>query len=72
MEKNKNTNGPIFDIDVELLGQDGNAFFIIGRIEKEMRRAGVSKRDMAEFREEAMSGDYNNVLTTAMKWVNVC
>ncbi len=58
------------DIEVQLSGEDGNAFFIIGRVRKAMRRAGVEDSELDAFNEEAMSGDYDNVLRTAMKWVN--
>ncbi len=49
-------------ITVELSEQDGNAFSIIGRTAKAMRRGGVSKDDIDAFRTEAMSGDYDHVL----------
>lgn len=36
-----------------------------------LRRAGVSEDKILKFREEAMRGNYGNVLQTAMKWVEV-
>ena len=59
------------NITVELSGQDGNAFMIIGRVGKALRREGVSQEDIAAFTDEAMSGDYDNVLQTVMRWVSV-
>jgi len=59
------------NITVELCGHDGNAFSILGRVIQAMRRGGVLKQDIDQFREEAMSGDYDNLLQTAMKWVDV-
>lgn len=59
------------DIEVELIGSDRNAFFIIGRVRMALKHAGVSVEEVAEFTEEASSGDYDNVLTTVMKWVTV-
>jgi hypothetical protein len=59
------------DVEVQLTGEDGNAFFIIGRIGKALRRAGVPAEEVEAFGKEAMGGDYNNVLQTAMKWVSV-
>lgn len=59
------------DITVQLTGQDGNAFFIVARISQALRRAGVPPEEIERFREEAMSGDYDTVLQTAMKWVEV-
>lgn len=58
-------------ITVELIGQDGNAFFIIGRVRQALRRAGVSKEEVDTFAEEAMSGDYDHVLQTVLTWVDV-
>lgn len=58
-------------ITVELIGQDGNAFFIIGRVRQALRRAGVSMEEVDTFAEEAMSGDYDHVLQTVLTWVNV-
>ena len=57
------------EIVVQLSGEDGNAFFIIGRVSKALRRAGVSTAEIDEFAKDAMSGDYDRVLQTAMKWV---
>jgi hypothetical protein len=57
------------EIEVELTDQDGNAFAIIGRVAQAMKRAKVPKEEIDAFREEAMSGDYDNVLVTCMKWV---
>ncbi len=59
------------NIEVELTGQDGNAFFIIGRVSKAMRRAGIAQEDIDAYRTEAMSGDYDNVLRVTMTTVEV-
>ena len=59
------------EVEVQLSGEDGNAFAIIGSVAKAMRRAGLSKEDVNEFQQTAMSGDYDNVLQTAMKTVTV-
>lgn len=58
-------------IDVQLVGNDGNAFAILGAVSKAMRRAGVSKADIDAFTKEATSGDYDDLLGTCMKYVNV-
>lgn len=59
------------EITVQLTGQDGNAFLIIGRVQKALRRGGVPAEQVSEFVAEATSGDYDNVLRTAMAWVTV-
>lgn len=59
------------DVQVELSGGDGNAMFIIGTVRLAMRRGGVPAEEVSAFVAEATSGDYDNVLTTCMKWVDV-
>ena len=59
------------DVEVQPTGQDGNAFFIIGRVKRELQRAGVPMDEVQKFQEEAMSGDYDHVLRTCMDWVTV-
>ena len=58
-------------IHVQLTGQDSNAFMIIGLVMKALRKAGVPQSEIDEFGDEATSGDYNNVIATAMRWVTV-
>ena len=56
------------DVEVQLTGQDGNAFMILGSVSKALRRAGHG--DAAkEFLDEAKSGDYDHLLQTAMRYV---
>ena len=56
-------------VTVQLTGEDGNAFAIMGRVCKALRRAGVGDDAIKEFQKEAMSGDYNDLLCTCMRWV---
>lgn len=59
------------DAIVQLTGQDGNAGNILAQVNIGLRRAGASRAEINEFREEALSGDYNHLLRTALKWVTV-
>jgi len=59
------------EITVELLGQDSNAFAVLGATRKALRRGGVSGEEQEEYIEEATSGDFDHLLQTTMKWVNV-
>jgi hypothetical protein len=59
------------NVAVPLVGEDGNAFAILGRVTKALRQAGVDPADVAAFQQEAMSGDYHTVLRTVMEWVDV-
>ncbi len=57
------------EIEVDLVGEDGNAFAILGRVLGAMRRAGVSDRIRGQFQNEATRGDYDHLLQTCVKWV---
>lgn len=59
------------DIEVQLSGEDGNAFFIIGRVTKALKAAKVEKPEVDAFVKDAMSGNYDHVIQTCMKWVSV-
>lgn len=59
------------DIHVKLVGEDGNAFSILGKVRGALQRAGVSKDERDAFMKEAMAGDYDHLLATAMKYVEV-
>ena len=62
-------NSPKYpDIKVQLSGEDGNAFFILGRCKKAMRIAGLSSVIQEQFFEEATDGDYDHLLVTVMSW----
>lgn len=58
-------------VRVQLTGRDGNAFAILGAVTGALRRAGVSKEERDAFQAEATSGDYDHLLATAMRWVEV-
>lgn len=58
-------------VEVQLSGEDGNAFSILGRVSGAMRKAKVPKEDIDAFMKEATSGNYDNLLATCCKWVNV-
>ena len=55
---------------VELVGQDGNAFAILGRVRVALVKAGYTKDEIKQYTDDAMSGDYNHLLATTMDWVN--
>lgn len=59
------------NIEVNLIGQDGNSFVILGLVKRALLKNGVSGDETNEFMQEAMSGDYNHLLTTCMDWVTV-
>ncbi len=56
---------------VKLVGEDGNAFAILGRVMRAMKLAGLPKEVQDAYFTEATSGDYDHLLQTTMKWVKV-
>lgn len=56
---------------VPLVGEDSNAGAIIGRVTKALRKAGAPKKVIDEYREKAMSGDYNNLLNVTMEYIEL-
>ena len=72
------TDDPIFIIKrsdirpkVKLIREDGNAFNILGKVQKALKDAGASKEYIEEYVKEALAGDYNHLLSTTMKYVDV-
>ena len=59
------------EIEVQLTGNDGNAFAIMGVVRQALKQADVSKDEVAEYTKQSMSGDYDNLLRVAMSWVTV-
>lgn len=59
------------EIKVELVGQDGNAFFILGSVMQALHQEGVSLEERTEFQNEASSKDYDHLLRTCMEWVTI-
>ena len=56
---------------VKLIGQDGNAFSIMGNIQRALKRSGADKEYIDKYLREATSGDYDHLLTVSMKYVHV-
>jgi len=65
METNK------FNVDVSLVGTDGNAFALLGSCSKAARSAGIEDTKINQFLDEAKQGDYDHLLRTCMKYFNV-
>jgi hypothetical protein len=54
-------------VEVPLVGEDGNAFAIMGRVRNALKRAGYP--NIAEkYIQEATSGNYDNLLMVSMKY----
>ena len=53
---------------VKLVGEDGNAYSILGRCQAAMRKVGWQREQISLFQKEAMSGDYDQLLRTVVKY----
>jgi len=62
---------PLSKPTVKLIGQNGNAFSVMGNVKRALKRAGADQEYIDQYLEEAISGDYNHLLTVSMKYVNV-
>ena len=56
-------------INIRLVGEDGNAFAIMGRADKALQDGGIGQVERLRFIAECMSSDYSNLLRTCMRWV---
>lgn len=51
--------------------RDGNAFSILGATRKALRKSGMSHEHVDKIMQEAKSGDYDHLLATCMKHVDL-
>jgi hypothetical protein len=58
-------------IQVQLTGENGNAFVLLGKVAQGLRRSGIAEETINEFTEEAKAGNYDHLLRTHRKWVDV-
>ena len=63
---------PRYPIEVKLIGEvNGNAFAIIGAVRAALRDSGVEASEVEAFYDEATSGDYDHLLRTCIRWVEI-
>ncbi len=55
---------------VRLIGEDGNAFSILGRVRRALKVAGASEEYVERYTREATSGDYNLLLAVTLEYVD--
>ncbi len=58
-------------ITVQLTGNDGNAFAIMGAVKAALRENQVAPSEIDDYMTASMAGDYDNLLVVAMQWVDV-
>lgn len=55
-----------------LVGVDGNAFSVMGYVANAMKETEFSKEDIKAYREDCMSGNYNELLVKSMDMIEKC
>ena len=55
-----------------LIGIDGNALAVIGYVSNAMKQCGYSRDAINMYRTDAMSGDYNNLLSLSIQMIDNC
>lgn len=55
-----------------LVGVNGNAYCVMGYVQTAMREVGMSKEEMKKYSQNAMSGDYNHLLSVSIDMIDVC
>ena len=53
-----------------LVGIDGNAFSVMGYVNRCMRKEKMSDEEIKEYKSNAISGDYNNLLCVSMDMID--
>jgi hypothetical protein len=56
---------------LKIVGEDGNAFFILGKARKVAKQNKWSKQQIKTFTDEAMGGNYAHLLCVCMKYFTV-
>ena len=54
----------------DLVGVDGNAFAILGRVDRWLRDAGATKAFRDAYYAEATSGDYDHVIAASIAYLD--
>jgi hypothetical protein len=70
MKRKTDVKVKLTDMKVKLIGENGNAFYILGATSKALKKAGYLQ-EAEDYMAEAMSGDYNHLLSTTAEYVEI-
>ena len=62
---------PYTNVTVQLINTDGNAFALLGKVRQTLRSAEYDTAFIERFTQEAMAGNYDELLQCIMRYVNV-
>jgi hypothetical protein len=57
-------------VTCKLVGEDGNAFAILGRFRKAARKAGWTPAEVTAVMDDATSSDYDHLLGVVLRYVD--
>ena len=57
--------------EVKLVGEEGNAFAIMGRVQRALKQAGADKEYIDQYLNEATSGNYDHLLQVTIEYADV-
>jgi len=63
--------GPLTKPTVKLIGEDGNAFAVMGSVKNALRQAGADQEYIDKYLKETTSGDYDHLLVVSLEYVDV-
>lgn len=58
------------NVQVRIIGTDGNGFMLVGKVRSALRDAGVPAEEIEAFTAEATSGNYDHLLQTILATVD--
>lgn len=61
----------ITELELPIIGQDGNAFAIMGAAGRVLKDAGLYEEYWSAYYAEATAGDYDHLLRTTMEYFEV-
>lgn len=62
---------PYTRVEVRLVGTDGNAFALLGKVRQALRRAGYTTEFIEGFTQDATAGNYDELLQCIMRYIEV-
>jgi hypothetical protein len=63
--------GPVTKPTVKFIGEDGNAFAVMGSVKNALRQGGADQEYIDKYLKEATSGDYDHLLVVSLEYVDV-
>lgn len=59
------------EIRVKLIGEEANAFWVLGIVRRKLEQAGVDPEEIEKFTAQATARDYDVLLRCVSEWVEV-